>query len=552
MNNARAALAVGLFTVACIAALMVFVAFSNRGIGKGQGTYQLRASFDDVTGIAEGTKITIAGVRVGEVESMALKGQVVDVRVRLLDHVKLWSGTKSPEGQLRNAASLTRLQASLLGDFYLELALGAGGNELKSGDEIPRVITATALQQTLAKMEKAADIVPKIDQITTDVAKVTHSAAAVFGTDAGAEKIAKITDNLVQASSDLAQTTVTLRERLASGLLAPGGDLDRGLHGFADTASKLSELTSKVDKLINRTGDTIDEGGKSLVRSIDNIEVVTAQVRDLIGRNKSGVDDSIGTVTTALKKVQDTLGRLDKIMSHVESVTADVDAGKGNVGRLLRDESLIKSAEQIMSSSGTLLKKYLDLEIGVDYRIAAHAPIYTGPNDLRWQSHLSLRLQPTPEKYVSATITSSNLPVISSFTRYTDTAGGTTPGVTTERFQDSQPGALRFGVQYARRFGSVTVRGGLIENTAGGGIDWSPIKDRLMVSVDMFRFTEGRPRARASILWMFMPHIYAWVGGDELLYIASRASPFYGLGLSFTDNDLLVLFAASPKVQLGN
>ncbi len=552
MNNVRAAMGVGLFVVAAVVATLVFVGYSKRGIGKGDGTYQLHATFDDVTGIGEGTKITVAGVRVGEVEAMALKGQVVDVRVRLVTDVKVWSGVRGPTGQLKSSASLTRLQASLLGDSYLELGVGASGKQLKEGDEIPLVVTATALQQTLAKMDKAADIIPKIDQITSDVAKVTHNAAQVLGSDSGADKIAQITNNLVEASAALAGSTATLQDRLSKGILAPGGDLDRGLHGFADTATKLSELTDKVDKLVGRTSGTIDAGGKSLVHSIENIAAVTDEVRDLIGKNRAGVDSSIGTVSTALKKVQDALGRVDRVMEHVENVTADVDAGKGNVGRLLRDDTLVKSAESIMASSSTLLKKYTDLEIGVDYRLAAHAALYNAQDPLKWQSHLTLRLQPNPNKYVSATISSNNLPVISTFSRVTNSAGGSDPPLVSETFTDRQPSGLRLGLQYARRFGSVTLRGGLIESTAGGGVDLSLWRDRLAISADMFRFTEDRPRLRASLLWTFVPHLYVWMGADELMYPTSRMSLFYGGGLSFTDNDLLVLFAASPKVQIGN
>ncbi len=552
MNNVRAAMGVGLFVVAAVVATLVFVGYSKRGIGKGDGTYQLHATFDDVTGIGEGTKITVAGVRVGEVEAMALKGQVVDVRVRLVTDVKVWSGVRGPTGQLKSSASLTRLQASLLGDSYLELGVGASGKQLKEGDEIPLVVTATALQQTLAKMDKAADIIPKIDQITSDVAKVTHNAAQVLGSDSGADKIAQITNNLVEASAALAGSTATLQDRLSKGILAPGGDLDRGLHGFADTATKLSELTDKVDKLVGRTSGTIDAGGKSLVHSIENIAAVTDEVRDLIGKNRAGVDSSIGTVSTALKKVQDALGRVDRVMEHVENVTADVDAGKGNVGRLLRDDTLVKSAESIMASSSTLLKKYTDLEIGVDYRLAAHAALYNAQDPLKWQSHLTLRLQPNPNKYVSATISSNNLPVISTFSRVTNSAGGSDPPLVSETFTDRQPSGLRLGLQYARRFGSVTLRGGLIESTAGGGVDLSLWRDRLAISADMFRFTEDRPRLRANLLWTFVPHLYVWMGADELMYPTSRMSLFYGGGLSFTDNDLLVLFAASPKVQIGN
>ncbi len=547
MSTKRAALAVGLFAVLAVAATVVGVAFSNRGIGAGPDTYRLRALFDDVTGIAPGTKVTIAGVRVGEVHDLELKGQRVEVGLRLLRKIKVYRGTSAPDGSVRNGAVLTRLQASLLGDYYLELAPGMAGQVLKDGDEIALVITATALQQTLQKMDRAADVVPKIDQIASDVAKITHNAALVLGGESGADQISKITNNLVSASDDLAKTTHALRDRLTQGVLAPGGDLDRGMHGFADTAQKLSSLTGRLDVIISRTAGSMDEAGKSVLRSIENVEVVTTQVRDLVGRNKSGVDDTVGTITNAIKKVQDALGRFDKIMAHVEHVASDVDAGKGNVGRLLRDETLVRSSEQLLSSTSSLLKRYIDLEIGIDYKLAAHAVRAGEVGQLDWQSHLSLRLQPSQEKYVLLTLTANNLPVTRTTTRQTTFGQDQAPFTETLVESESVP---RFGVQYARRFGSVVLRGGLIENTAGGGVDLDVVRDKLSISADLFRFRDlPRPRLRASLSWVFVPHLYAWLGGDELLFPSSRADLFFGLGLTFTDNDLFVLFTSAPSVS---
>lgn len=549
MKNARAALAVGVFALLAIVATVVGVAFSNRGIGGGPDTYMLRAFFDDVTGLAPGTKVTIAGVRVGEVTDLDLRGQRVEVRLRLLRKIKVFHGVAAPDRSIRNGAVLTRLQASLLGDYYLELAPDMAGKVLADGEEIGLVITATALQQTLQKMDRAADIVPKIDQIASDVAKITHNAALVLGSDTGADQIAKITMNLVSASDDVAKTTSALRDRMTQGVLAPGGDLDRGLRGFADTAEKLSQLTGRLDTIITRTSSSMDDAGKSVVRSIENIEVVTTQVRDLVGRNKTGVDDTVGTIANALKKVQDALARVDKVMGHVENIAADVDAGKGTVGRLLRDETLVRSSEQLMGSAGNLFKRYADLEIGIDYRLATHTVRISDPNQLAWQSHLALRLQPSQDKYVLLTLTTNNLPVTRTFSRTTDSVGGTDAGVLRETVVEAES-AMRFGLQYARKFGPVVLRGGLIENSAGGGLDLSVVRDKLLISADLFRFQNSeRPRLRASLLWTFVPHIYAFAGGDELLFPGVRADLFLGLGLTFTDNDLFVLFTSSPPIS---
>jgi phospholipid/cholesterol/gamma-HCH transport system substrate-binding protein len=428
-----------------------------------------------------------------------------------------------------------------LGDFYLELAPGAQGEQLKDGEEIPLVITATALQQTLDKMDKAADIVPKIDQIASDVAKITSKAATVFGSDEGAARFTEIANNLVEASRDLAKTTDGLRMRLATGSLAPGGDLDKGLRDLARTANKLTRLADSAQNFVDRSS------GKAMA-SLDNVEDITASVRDMVGRNKGGVDSAVGTLTSTLRKLEDTLSRADRVLANLESVTKGVEEGKGNVGRLMKDETLMRNAEAVLKDTGGLVKRFIDLELGLDYKIAAHAFRADNPDRLGWQSHLSLQLSPRPDRFVRATVTGNNLGMPRSYSRQTLTSGSGGNQQLTERFVESDDSFL-FGLQYGRRFGFMTLRGGLIESTAGGGLDLHLLRDRLTLSADVFRFNDDSlPRVRAAATITFWRNLYAWVGGDELLFPRQRADLFYGLGLSFTDNDLLILFASAPSV----
>ena len=163
---------------------------------------------------------------------------------------------------------------------------------------------------------------------------------------------------------------------------------------------------------------------------------------------------------------------------------------------------------------------------------------------------MSLRLSPTPDKFVQATITSDNLGKVTKLTRVTTTQVGKSgaPPVS-EQFTETTSD-WKIGIVYGRRFSFLTLRGGLIESTAGAGVDVHLFNDRITVSGDIFRFTDApMPRLRLLLLWEFWHHVYAWAGGDELLYPSTRADIFGGIGLSFTDNDLRILFAAAPSIS---
>ncbi len=554
MNTARSAVAVGIFVVVSLVLVVVGVAWTQRGIGSGDDTYRLYAMFDDVTGLAPGTKVTIAGYTVGRVEELKLEGTHVRVDLRLMKTVVAWTGLVDEKGLLKNAAVLQRLQASMLGDYYLELSPGATGKTLKPGGRIPRVITATALQQTIEKLETASDIIPKIDKIAGDVALVTDRAAKVFGSDTGQQKMEEIADNLVAASHDLSATVTALRARLSTGVFAKDGDLDRGLRSFAETSAKL-------DALATRAPFILDQGGSSALRSLANIESVTKNVRELVGENKDDVNSTVGAFKQTLEQLRAGIAKASTIMDdlsgaakNVNLVTKEVADGKGDIGRLLTDDTLIKNTEAVVSDAKDLIHRYQALETGIDYRLAAYAFRQNNPANLSWQSDLTLRLQLREDKAVLVTLSGNNLGKTTTYTQVTSSslsgATGTSAQPQLTQQLKTTDSSWTLGLQYAKRIGPVTLRGGLIESTAGGGVDLWMFNDRLIASADIFRFTDDvRPRLRAGVMWKFLPFLYAWAGGDELLFPSTRTDLFYGLGVAFTDNDLKILLGSAPSLK---
>jgi len=542
VKELRATVLVGLLAVMSVGLVILGVLNSNRGIGGVEDTFSVYALFDDATGIAQGTKVTIAGYPVGEVNEIRLRGAVVHVALRLRKGVQLYSGTrKSEDEELLNAATLTRLQASLLGDYYLELTPGASGKELKEGDQIPIVITTTAIQATLDRLETAAKIIPKIDSIAGDVAKVTANAAQVFGGDEGATRFDEISRNMVKTSKDLSRATRTLRQRLDRGPLAAGGELDEtvvGLKTFTDTANLIAA----------RAGKSMDVATASAMRSLGNVEQVTKSVREIVGRNKAGVEDTVGDLRSTLTRLEGTLARLDRTLATIEKVAVKTAEGQGTIGRLLTDDTLAREAEDAMSKASNLMSRFTASETGIDFRTAYYAGLASdSPAITPWRSQLSLRIQPNKQKYYLLHVSSDiyNQPLGRTTVSTTDGVG---PSKLDEQVIESTDN-VKFGFQYVRRWGPLALRGGIIESLAGFGLDLFAFNDRVSFGVDLFRLTDGiRPRLRTTLLWRFLPWAFVQVGGDDLLVGQSR-DLFFGAGLTFTDNDLMMLFLGTPTVQ---
>ena len=93
----------------------------------GDKTYMLNARFRSVTGLRAGAQVEIAGVQVGQVDSIALdpKDQMAMVRLKVKEAIVLGDDV---------IASVKT--AGLLGDKYILLSPGGSDKILKPGDMI--------------------------------------------------------------------------------------------------------------------------------------------------------------------------------------------------------------------------------------------------------------------------------------------------------------------------------------------------------------------------------------------------------------------------------
>jgi phospholipid/cholesterol/gamma-HCH transport system substrate-binding protein len=133
-----------------IVALAVgFLAYAGVGqIGTSAGTYDLTASFRSANGIAVGTDVRLAGVKVGTISDMALNPQTyfADVVVTLDTAVQLPTDTAiliSSEG--------------LLGGNFIELVPGGAEEILAAGEQIEDTQSSVSLINLLMKFVSGGD-----------------------------------------------------------------------------------------------------------------------------------------------------------------------------------------------------------------------------------------------------------------------------------------------------------------------------------------------------------------------------------------------------------
>jgi phospholipid/cholesterol/gamma-HCH transport system substrate-binding protein len=141
---------VGCFVLAGLAAV-AYLSISVGGLSyDGPGGLMLYATFDQTGGLKPRAPVVIAGVKVGQVRSIALDPNA-RARVELDIDKSL---------QIATDTSASIVTAGILGDRYISLQLGGETEFLKPGEEISFTESAVILERLIGKLIHTTDTVP--------------------------------------------------------------------------------------------------------------------------------------------------------------------------------------------------------------------------------------------------------------------------------------------------------------------------------------------------------------------------------------------------------
>jgi phospholipid/cholesterol/gamma-HCH transport system substrate-binding protein len=144
MQNKSTEITVGMFVAAGIAAIFVLaLKVSNLAEFNDEVGYKVVAEFENIGGLKVRSAVTMAGVRVGRVESIILNAETynADVTINLYGNYDMIP--------VDTAASI--YTAGLLGEQYIGLEAGAEDEFLQDGDVIDLTQPALVLEQVIGK-----------------------------------------------------------------------------------------------------------------------------------------------------------------------------------------------------------------------------------------------------------------------------------------------------------------------------------------------------------------------------------------------------------------
>ncbi len=549
------ALAVGVLAALTGIAFLLAITFFRKGGFSEKDSYLVYGLFSDATGLTWKSRVQIAGIQVGEVSQITLQG----ARARLDIRVK-------KEIELHSDACLTKaFPSALLPDALLEVQPGSLDRPLlKSLPEEQRVITCIREAASVqALMDSMSKIALDVQSVTGDLAK----------TVSGEMGLRQIVENLASATRRIDEAIAQNEQNVE--------DLIDNVRGFS---ADLRDITERDKGKIGRIASNVEE----LTRRLN---MVAASLQEIIDPGAAGAKPAPGGEAVApgtaaalaqaspeerqhaaqqARGVREAVDRLTGSLSRLEDVISKVNEGKGIAGKLIADERLGRkvgvATEEIADQIDRVYRMQVQLQLRSEWLLNQTLQNEGRPGT---KIYFGARLLPRPDKFYLLEVVSDPRGVDSVTTETVSTRlpdGTTQQQVTTSKVNEQK---LTYSLQLGKRYGPVTFRIGVIENSGGGGADLHLFHDSLQLSASVYQFSRAfqdvnlagtermlYPRAKVWLNWYFLQHFFLTTGVDDFFnrwqqgqYPGGRSfnigtDVFFGGGLFFTDEDLKTLLGA--------
>jgi phospholipid/cholesterol/gamma-HCH transport system substrate-binding protein len=299
MNSSRLEWKVGVFVATGLVILIAMVVQFSRGWTLFTPTYVLRLKTVNVGGIKPQASVLMAGVTVGSVLGTDLDsaGNSATIRVKIL--------SKYP---IHRDAQFFIEQAGFLGDQYISvMTRGTNSPVLRDQEEVP-------CQEPFNLQDAARSAVSLMQRI--------EKAATTL--DAAVARVDKIL---------LSEQTLT--------------NLTAAIANFHQLSEQATAASRSLRLLLQTNESSITLTFSNFARFSDRLYTVSGEIENTLTNNQA--------------EIATTIRQLESASTHVNRLAADLQAGQGLAGSILKDEHLQQQFHELVGNLTTLssnLNKY--------------------------------------------------------------------------------------------------------------------------------------------------------------------------------------------------
>jgi len=274
--------------IGVLAAAVIFIAgvVYLRGIDLRSKQYELKVFYRNVNGLKEGDVVSVAGLAIGRVESMALAGRGINVVLSIQTKVHL---PKDSRAILKSE--------SIMGGKFIEIAPGMDAAMLVNGDSLGGLYEADLSELTAT-----------LSPITSNVLGILENVNSTFDQPTR-QRIQNIVAELEHSSG-----------RLEEVIRAGGRSADASFAELSSFSRDLASAARTIDSIARDERLNIDTSVTSFARWSKNMERVSAQLETAAGA-LNGVLGKVG-------RGEGTLGMLvqdERLYNHLDSLSMNLN-----------------------------------------------------------------------------------------------------------------------------------------------------------------------------------------------------------------------------------
>ncbi|MBI3880624.1 MAG: MCE family protein [Verrucomicrobia bacterium] len=299
MAKPRYEIKVGLFVLFCLAVVGLLVVSFSKGFSLVKSTYEIKLRTTDVGGIKSRATVLMAGVHIGNVTKIKLMpdGKSAVLTLKIEDQYSIH----------RDANFLIE-QAGLLGDQYVSIVPRENkGPMIQDGEEVS-VAAATDFKMMLAS---AAGLITRLDEIATTMQTAVGRV-----------------DKLLLNESNLAS-------------------LSDSVANIRDVSRRATNALAGVERTVDGANALVRDNSAGVALAVSNLTQFSAELKRAGGEINGIVGDNRADIHRAVQNLNDAT-------SSAKDLLADVQAGKGLVGCLLRDDDLKREMHQVVTDLAVL------------------------------------------------------------------------------------------------------------------------------------------------------------------------------------------------------
>ncbi|MCB0377038.1 MAG: MCE family protein [Bdellovibrionales bacterium] len=315
--------------------------------------------------------------------------------------------------------------------------------------------------------------------------------------------------------------------------------------------SEVSKITNSLSDVVNNIRDATEgDDSKPIGKIVRNIETLTTDLSALVSDKKDEVGeliDRLNNIAGSLDEIineegdegfrsrlESSMAKLDSALGNIDEISGKINRGEGTIGRLVNDEETVEGINTAITGINNFIDSGSKIQTMFDY----YSHYLTREEGVR--SYIGVRIQPGLDRFYEVAGISTPDGVRTRMTNITTVDGGTPQTVVQET---SRQYSLRLTALFGKKFYNFTVKGGMIENRGGLGLEYNFYRNRFRLSVDAFDFNETN--LRGYLRYSFFKGLYV-VGGQQYIFTSDgndNASTFFGAGLFLTNDDIKVLLS---------